>query len=198
MAGQQRPRILVRRRAHGAQAKAQREVCAIYLLRLLTGFRVACTLDPSAVVVRAVSVTPGCGIWWWPSVAVRAAWESEEVGEVGGSAGLTVRVEHMERGASRIVVIEAVGEIDLGSVPELRRALLEGLEQGPVVLDAAYVAFCDSLGLRSLVEARRGAHERGVSFRLAGPSPAVIRVLELAGALEMFEIFPDLETALKD
>lgn len=116
---------------------------------------------------------------------------------MGGSGGLTVRVEHVARGAYHAAVVEAVGEIDMASVPGLRRALLDGIAQGPVVLNAASVAFCDSVGLRSLLEARRAAGERGTSFRLAAPSPAVIRLLELVGALEIFEIFPDLETALK-
>lgn len=115
----------------------------------------------------------------------------------GSSAGLTFRVKQVVRGASHTAVVAVVGEIDLAGVPELRRALLTGVAQGPVILDAASVSFCDSVGLQCLLEARRAASECGTSFRLAAPSPAVMRLLELVGAREIFEIFPDLETALK-
>jgi anti-anti-sigma factor len=66
------------------------------------------------------------------------------------------------------------------------------------VLDPSGVGFCDSCGIRTLAEARQIALDEGTAFRLAAPSEAVIRVLELAGALEAFDIVPDVETALKD
>lgn len=110
-------------------------------------------------------------------------------------ATLTVQVH---RGASRTTVIEAIGDIDMASAAGLRRELLAGVELGPVVLDAANVAFCDSAGLGALAEARQAARTRGTYFRLAALSAPVVRVLELAGALEVFDIFPDVETALKD
>lgn len=95
-------------------------------------------------------------------------------------------------------VIEATGELDLSSAPPLREVLLSALRQGSTVLAADGIAFCDSAGLRTLVEALHAAKAAGVSFRLAGPSDAVMLVLEIAGAARLFEIFPDVETAVKD
>lgn len=95
-------------------------------------------------------------------------------------------------------VIEAAGELDLASCTRLRRELLTALQRGGVVLAAADIAFCDSAGLRTLVEALHAAKAAGVNFRLAAPSDAVMLVLELAGAARLFEIFPDVQTALKD
>lgn len=94
-------------------------------------------------------------------------------------------------------VISVCGEIDLSSCGRLREEVLASLVRGATVLDLAGVGFCDSTGVRVLVEAERVARAGGVSFRLAAASPAVERVLEVVGALELFEAFPDLETALR-
>lgn len=99
-------------------------------------------------------------------------------------------------GESRTTVIEAIGEIDLSSAPRLRDALMVAVEHDIVVLDAAEISFCDSLGLRTLIEAYQAAHDRGTSFRLAACSPPVFKVIELAEVLDYLEIFPDVETAL--
>jgi anti-anti-sigma factor len=105
---------------------------------------------------------------------------------------------HVHAYNSRFTVIEAAGDIDMGSAPRLREQLLSALERSDVILEAADIAFCDSSGLRTLVEAQQAAHAQNAAFRLAAPSEAVLRVMELAGTLEAFGIFPDLETALKD
>jgi anti-sigma B factor antagonist len=101
-------------------------------------------------------------------------------------------------GHSHATVIIARGEIDLSSCGRLRTQLLASVEQGTTVLDLADVEFCDSSGLRVLVEAHHTSRARGSTFRLAAVSPAVAHVLELAGAADVFEMFPDVEAALKD
>jgi anti-sigma B factor antagonist len=50
-----------------------------------------------------------------------------------------------------------------------------------VVLDLAAVTFMDSTGLTTLMDARRQADDNGWSFAVRHPSPAVLRVFELAG-----------------
>jgi len=94
-------------------------------------------------------------------------------------------------------VVTAVGELDLFSARRLESALIPAVEQGVVVLDAASVAFCDSTGLRALVKAQRAARAAGYGLRLAAASEALLRVLDLAGALAYFDLFPDVETAVK-
>jgi anti-sigma B factor antagonist len=113
-----------------------------------------------------------------------------------GSGYLSVWIERVK--PSYTAVVEAAGEVDLVSAPELRRVLSEGVDQGPVVLDAANVGSCDCAGLYCLFEAHQAASERGTCLRLSAPSAAVLRMLEVAGVLELFEIFADLESALKD
>ena len=95
-------------------------------------------------------------------------------------------------------VITACGEIDLSSSRRLRERVLACLEQGVTALDLAGVAFCDSAGLKVLVEAERVARACGTAFRLAAVSRPVARVIELAGAVEVLAVFPDVEAAVKE
>lgn len=107
---------------------------------------------------------------------------------------LDLRVHH---DGSRATVIEVAGEIDLTSVARLREALKTAVARGTVVLDTANVIFCDSSGLRALIEAGQAARAHGTRFRLAACSAAVYRVIDLTGMLGFFETFPDVETALE-
>ena len=47
-----------------------------------------------------------------------------------------------------------------------------------------------------LLEATRRAHRHGAAFRLAAPSERVDRLIGLAGADDVLEVFSDLETVL--
>ncbi|HTJ69912.1 MAG TPA: STAS domain-containing protein [Actinospica sp.] len=102
------------------------------------------------------------------------------------------------RRAPHATVIAARGEIDLSSCVRLRERLLARGGQGTTVLDLAGVGFCNLAGLKVLFEADRLARTGGSLLRFAAVPPAVSRVLELAGAVELFEQFPDVEAALKD
>jgi len=106
---------------------------------------------------------------------------------------LVVDVARDRRGPT---VVTAAGELDLFSARRLESALIPAVEQGVVVLDTAAVVFCDSTGLRALVKAQRAAKAAGHPLRLAAASEAVLRVLELAGALAYFDLFPDVESAV--
>ncbi|HWG23680.1 STAS domain-containing protein [Actinospica sp.] len=108
---------------------------------------------------------------------------------------LDIRVAHDDESAT--TVITTVGELDLASAEALREALLKRVELGVVVLDLRGLDFCDSAGLRTLVEADRAARARGFALRLAALSPSVDRVLELSGARTVLSTFPDVAAALR-
>jgi anti-sigma B factor antagonist len=74
------------------------------------------------------------------------------------------------------------GELDIATAPELSR-LLEGLRRRhhAVVVDLAEVTFIDSTGLSALMDARAESSRDGWHFTVRRPSPAVRRVVELAG-----------------
>lgn len=80
-----------------------------------------------------------------------------------------------------------VGEIDASTAPTLEKAfddLPDG--NGRVVLDLSDVSFIDSSGLRVLIALARRADEEGRPVVLDRPSPAVARLLDITGLVELF------------
>jgi anti-anti-sigma factor len=73
------------------------------------------------------------------------------------------------------------------SAPVLAEAIPETGDVA-VILDLAGVGFMDSSGLRALLEARQRCLDAGRPFRIARPSDAVQRVLELVDLAREFEV----------
>ena len=98
-----------------------------------------------------------------------------------------------------VTVVRVGGEVDMLTTPMLSACLTEQLHAGPgmLVLDLRRVAFLGSSGLAALVTARDEAKERQVTLRLVSADHAVLRPLTATGLTELFDIYPDLETALQ-
>jgi len=83
-----------------------------------------------------------------------------------------------------IVVLTAVGEIDLANCAGVDTAVSQAINRGrPLVLDLSGVTFLDSSGLRTVLTSQAAAARANSPFFLV-PSPIVRRVLELAGINE--------------
>ena len=91
------------------------------------------------------------------------------------------------------VTLRASGELDLHTAPILRDAALEALRQHGTTmwLDLRDVSFMDSTGLEVLLATRRRTELEGGSLTLVGPTPAVLRVLEVTGLDKLFTIAAD-------
>jgi anti-anti-sigma factor len=102
------------------------------------------------------------------------------------------------RTAGGITIAQLSGEVDIASVPALREQLLRLLRPGSsrLVIDLSEVSFCDASGLAVLVSTGRRARLLGGFLRLAAVSPQVGRVLNLAGLLRSFAIFPTVQAAV--
>jgi len=100
--------------------------------------------------------------------------------------GLTIDKEKSPSG----FLIRVVGEVDLYSSPELRKAILKAIPSadGGLEINLAEVTYIDSSGVATLVEGLRSAREHGTGFVLVAPSQAVIQVLELARLDSIFEL----------
>jgi anti-sigma B factor antagonist len=100
--------------------------------------------------------------------------------------GLTIDTSQ----SSQQSLIRVVGEVDLYSSPELRKAILEAVPsaEGGLAIDMEGVTYIDSSGVATLVEGLRSAREHGTGFTLISPSPAVMQVLELARLDSVFEV----------
>jgi anti-sigma B factor antagonist len=96
-----------------------------------------------------------------------------------------------------ITVVGLTGDVDLQTSPAVRQKLLECLEKhNKLVVDLSSVAYIDSSGVASLVEAFQVSRKKGANFSLAAVSPAAMRVLSLARLDKVFTIHPDVNAAV--
>jgi len=80
------------------------------------------------------------------------------------------------------------GELDLATAPWLRDHLAGIAANGAecVVVDVSGLSFIDSTGLSVLVDGWKRLRERGGDLVLESPSPAVAKVLDIAGLKDVF------------
>ena len=99
---------------------------------------------------------------------------------------------------SGVPVVTAPEEIDITNTPELGSALLEAAAHGhgTLVVDMTRTRFCDSAGLRVLVDAHKQALAEGRAVLLAVPAAAVLRVLEITGIDQAIPHFASLDEAV--
>jgi len=65
-----------------------------------------------------------------------------------------------------------------------------------VVVDASQLTFLSSIGMSLLLNLRRSAAHSGGKVKLAGLQPLVKNAMEHATLLQLFEIYPDLASAM--
>ena len=96
-------------------------------------------------------------------------------------------------------VVAVHGELDVDGAPELRRALIEAIDEHPglaVIVDLEGVDFIDSAGLGVLVGGRSRAKDVDGDLVLVATGHTVTRVLELTGLTRVFDIHPSRAAAL--
>lgn len=94
-------------------------------------------------------------------------------------------------------VVAVVGDLDLLGATKLHRPLSDALSRPVAVLDLSECEFCDSSGLRTILEAMQRAHGTGHAFRIARAGKAVMRVFETAGLLTELSLYPTVEAAVE-
>jgi anti-anti-sigma factor len=84
------------------------------------------------------------------------------------------------------VTVRAEGEIDLATIAEVERPVLELLDSGfgDVVIDMRAVTFMDSSGIRLLIGAHQQAVDRGASLSIVVGGSRIRKTLELSGAID--------------
>jgi anti-sigma B factor antagonist len=99
---------------------------------------------------------------------------------------IALTVEHDDRGA----VVRVAGDLEFGTAASLRSALIDLAQQGcdPLIVDIEGLDFIDSTGLSLLVQAKQRIEAQGQHFILRNPSARVLRVLEISGLAELFQI----------
>ena len=110
----------------------------------------------------------------------------------GGSAPppgrLVISSDH--EGDEARVVLE--GELDLASSSQVEERLagLQAERPARIVVDLSGLAFIDSTGLRTLIQADQRAREAGSEMILRPGDESIQRVFELTGALDVLNFEP--------
>lgn len=85
--------------------------------------------------------------------------------------------------------ISAAGEVDLGTSPKLRQAILSAVDDYHIVhVELGDVEYMDSSGVATLVEGLKACRAKGKAFELHTPSTSVLKVLQLARLDSLFTI----------
>jgi anti-sigma B factor antagonist len=89
--------------------------------------------------------------------------------------------------ADGTVSLSLAGELDLAGARQMEASLAAAEREGParLIVDLGRLAFIDSTGLRLLLQANTRAQEGGYELVLRPGEPAVQRVFEVTGALEV-------------
>jgi anti-sigma B factor antagonist len=83
--------------------------------------------------------------------------------------------------------IVLVGEFDMSSAGHFWASVSEALGTRPrsVTVEARGLTFIDSSGLQALMRAREAADEAGVVLQVREPSPALRRLIEVTGTMDL-------------
>lgn len=104
-----------------------------------------------------------------------------------------------EKNVGDAVVLVVDGEINFNSSPDFRKAFLKVLEakSTKVVVNLANVAYVDSSGLATLVEAHQKVKSSGGKLKLTNLSAKVKSLFEITKLEKLFDIQPTEEDAVK-
>jgi anti-sigma B factor antagonist len=94
-------------------------------------------------------------------------------------------------------VVAPVGELDLGTVDDLRSVLAArppGCHR--LVLDLSELTFFDTSGMRLVIETLQDARQRGTEFAIVRGPEDVQRLFALAGMEDRLPFFDDRDEAL--
>ena len=97
-----------------------------------------------------------------------------------------------------IAVVSLCGELDFSDVSALQACLtdIRWQAQEICVADLSGLAFLGCACLGVLVGHGKRVRGRGGSFALAGPQPAVLRVLSVTGLLTWFDVYDTVGAAI--
>jgi anti-sigma B factor antagonist len=96
-----------------------------------------------------------------------------------------------------LAVADVAGELDLDGAPRLCAAIESAALDEDVVVDLSRVAFCDSTGLKALLDASREVAVRGRRLVVIVPGDGPVRrVIEMTGAEEFLSVTAHREPVL--
>jgi anti-sigma B factor antagonist len=101
------------------------------------------------------------------------------------------------RDVGNATVVEVEGDVDLGTSPDLRRALFESLPRvAKLALNLGAIRYIDSSGIATLIEVLKDSQRLNKEFVLFGLTPGVEEVFRLTHVIRIFQVFSTEQEAL--
>jgi len=103
------------------------------------------------------------------------------------------------QGRVPVTVFQLQDRVNLGNFAELEKTAKEAYENGTrdLVIDLSQTPGLTSIGIRALVVIHKMlAEDRGKHLKLAGPSPEISEMLEIAGVTQYLQIYDTVERAV--
>lgn len=103
------------------------------------------------------------------------------------------------QGRVPVTVFHLQGRVNLGNFAELENVAKESYLNGmrDLVIDLSRTPGLTSIGIRALVVIYKMlAEDRGKHLKLAGPSPEISEMLEIAGVTQYLQIYDTVERAV--
>jgi anti-sigma B factor antagonist len=78
-------------------------------------------------------------------------------------------------------VVDLGGELDIAGAEVAVSYVRDVIDRrrGPVIVDLTALTFCDARGLAALVHMAGYAEQKGCPFRLASPSPSLVKIMRI-------------------
>jgi len=102
------------------------------------------------------------------------------------------------RSQGQIKIVKLRGRLSLGESVDRLRATVEDLlgnGENRLVFDLAELQTVDSSGIGLFSRLLTSTKQGGGSLKLVNPSKFVVQTLKLVGLLNLFEVFPDANSA---
>jgi anti-sigma B factor antagonist len=109
-----------------------------------------------------------------------------------------IRVDIEVRSQGQVKIVKLRGRLSLGEPCDRLRATIEDLLKAGdnrLVLDLEELATMDSSGIGLVTRFLTSAKQQGGSLKLVNPSKFVLQTLKLVGLINLFEVFPDSQSA---
>jgi anti-anti-sigma factor len=130
-------------------------------------------------------------VYWVTSIV------TSETSQAESADFLHVRMVEVQDGR---LTARLEGELSYATCAPALELLTDAIHRGEnkLVLDLSILGFCDSAGLRLLVQLEEHTGKAGGWLRLAAPTPLMLRILTVTNLLRMLAVYPSLEQALRD
>lgn len=98
-----------------------------------------------------------------------------------------------------LAILSLEGYLDAHTAPEFEDAVQKEIDAGhkKLIVDCQGLTYISSAGLGVFMSFLEELRESGGDIKICGPSPKVLQVFEILGFPAIFDMLPDVQSAVK-